>query len=120
MENVGQLMAEFSETMIGRISERPQLQMALSWRRIFRSKLVIANPYRLACSVDLIAGIHRLALQLTAINITSRDAAGAGPTEWFPECVNMLDRESQSLRQPSQAFRAPRITLRHAGPALIR
>jgi DNA invertase Pin-like site-specific DNA recombinase len=66
--NPGQLLAEFSETISGLKSERPQLQKALAWCRIFGSTLVIAKLDRLARSVDLIAGILESGLDFVALD----------------------------------------------------
>ena len=66
--NPGQLVAEFSETISGLKAERPQLQRALTYCRIFRSTLLIAKLDRLARSVALIAGILDSGLDFVALD----------------------------------------------------
>ena len=66
--NPGRLVAEFSEVMSGRRSDRPQLAKALSLCKITRSTLVIARLDRLSRSVQLIVDLMEAGIEFVAVD----------------------------------------------------
>ena len=66
--NPGRLVAEFSETMSGRKSHRPQLNRALSLCRIMRAVLVIARLDRLSRNVEMITRLMESGLEFVAVD----------------------------------------------------